>query len=190
MIKTTPLTIFTDGSSLGNPGPGGYGVVILESDNKIELSGGEAATTNNRMEMKAIIEALKWVKNNNKQNTPIILHSDSQLLINFLTQNWKRKKNLDLWQELDMAKQGLNIDFQWIKAHAGKEHNERCDQLAKAQALKLNAQVLLGRNEITSNPKKQMDLFSNFADKEGDYHCQNFRITVGFKINQSRLLKL
>lgn len=131
----TTITIYTDGSSLGNPGPGGYCSIILQAAKEKIIKGGEKYTTNNRMEMMAMITALEWVK----KNTPaanIQLYSDSNLLIQSLNKNWKRKKNLDLWQRLDAAREDLNTTFHWIKGHANHQHNNRCDHIAVEEAKK------------------------------------------------------
>lgn len=131
----TTITIYTDGSSLGNPGPGGYSALILDRKTEKIIKGGEKYTTNNRMEMMAIITALEWVK----KNTPaanIQLYSDSNLLIQSLNKNWKRKKNLDLWQRLDAARKDLQATFHWIKGHANHQHNNRCDRIAVEEARK------------------------------------------------------
>lgn len=131
------LKIYTDGSSLGNPGPGGWGVVILADRKKIELSGGVPHTTNNRMEMQAVIEALKWVKTHRKATASIDLYTDSTLLVKTLTHGWKRKKNQDLWEELDRLNGGLTVNYHWVKGHASNRHNNRCDQLAVQAAEKM-----------------------------------------------------
>ena len=131
------LKIYTDGSSLGNPGPGGWGVVILDARKKTELSGYEPHTTNNRMEMQAIIEALKWTRANRKTTATIDLYTDSNLLVQSLTKNWKRKKNLDLWAELDQQRLGLNITYHWVKGHSSNRYNNRCDRLAVQAAEKI-----------------------------------------------------
>ncbi|MCE9678811.1 ribonuclease HI [Shewanella sp. AS1] len=137
------LLIFTDGSCLGNPGPGGYGVVMKYKHHLKELSGGFALTTNNRMELLAPIIALEALK----EPCNIILTSDSQYMRQGITQwihGWKQRnwqtsskqpvKNIDLWQRLDKAVQAHHIDWRWVKGHAGHLENERCDQLARAAA--------------------------------------------------------
>lgn len=139
------IEIFTDGSSLGNPGPGGYGVVLKSGKHRKELSQGFKHTTNNRMELLAVIEALKSVKNKEYQ---VVLHTDSQLIINTMTKGWldswlkkdwkkadkKPVLNRDLWEQVVELRKGLNIEWKWVKAHVGIEENERCDELAKAAA--------------------------------------------------------
>lgn len=133
------IDAFTDGACIGNPGPGGWGVLLVERDGERELFGGERATTNNRMEMTAAIEALKATQG------PIRLHTDSQYLKNGITEwikGWKRNgwrtadrkpvKNQDLWMALDEAVSGRAVEWRWIKGHAGHAENERADALARA----------------------------------------------------------
>lgn len=133
------IEIFTDGACAGNPGPGGWGVLILDGDKRVELYGGEAATTNNRMELLAAIEALR------STTGPVRLHTDSQYVKNGITtwiNGWKRNgwrtadrkpvKNQDLWQVLDAARAERAIDWRWVKGHNGHPENERADALARA----------------------------------------------------------
>ncbi|MBU6302991.1 MAG: ribonuclease HI [Verrucomicrobia bacterium] len=139
------VTIHTDGSALGNPGPGGYGVLLEFRGHVRELSQGFVRTTNNRMELLAAIVALETLR----EPCAVKLHSDSQYLINAMTRgwlkSWKRngwtrgpKKetlvNADLWQRLDEAAARHRIDWQWIRGHNGHDGNERCDQLAREAA--------------------------------------------------------
>ncbi|NWG93068.1 MAG: ribonuclease HI [Parvularculaceae bacterium] len=133
------IEIYTDGACAGNPGPGGWGVLIIEGGRRRELFGGDPATTNNRMEMTAAIEALK------STTGPVRLHTDSQYLKNGITawiKGWKRNgwktadrkpvKNQDLWQALDRATEGRKIDWRWVRGHDGHPENERADALARA----------------------------------------------------------
>ncbi len=131
-----PLIIYTDGSCLGNPGAGGWAAIIKDASTETVLSGGEAGSTNNRMEMMAVIEALLWAKEHHK-NRLIQVYSDSSLVINTLKDDWKRKSNGDLWAKLDEARADLNIEWNWVKGHAGSPLNERVDQLAVAEAEKI-----------------------------------------------------
>lgn len=129
------IHIYTDGSSLGNPGPGGYAAIIQKNGQEKIVNGGHPHTTNNRMEMMAIIRALQWIQKNDPKSA-IEVFSDSSLIIQSLTKNWKRKKNLDLWLELDTARAGLKIAFHWIKGHATNFHNNRADRIAVKEAEK------------------------------------------------------
>ncbi|HCM64098.1 MAG TPA: ribonuclease HI [Morganella sp. (in: Bacteria)] len=137
------VEIFTDGSCLGNPGPGGYGALLRYKGREKPLSGGFFLTTNNRMELLAAIVALESLT----RPCDVVLTTDSQYVRQGITQwihNWKRRGwrkadkspvvNVDLWQRLDKAIAGHSIDWQWVKGHAGHPENERCDDLARAAA--------------------------------------------------------
>ncbi len=130
------IEIFTDGASSGNPGPGGYGAILRSGNHYKELSEGFRKTTNNRMELLAVIKALEALKS---PNQTVIVYSDSKYVIDAIDKKWvygwlqkgfKDKKNKDLWlRYLDIAKQH-NIKFIWVRGHAGHKENERCDELA------------------------------------------------------------
>lgn len=138
------VTIYTDGACLGNPGPGGYGVVLLHGEARKELSGGFRLTTNNRMEMMAAIVGL----NSLKETCAVTLYSDSQYVVNAITKGWakkwkangwKRNKtdkavNPDLWEQLLELCDRHKVTFCWVRGHAGNVENECCDQLAVAAA--------------------------------------------------------
>lgn len=130
------ITIYTDGSSRGNPGPGGYGVVMKFREHRKELSQGYRKTTNNRMELLAIIVGLEAIK---VDNAPVKIYSDSKYVIDSVTKGWlwgwikkdfKDKKNKDLWLRFVEIYNKHRVTFQWVKGHAGIPENERCDQLA------------------------------------------------------------
>jgi ribonuclease HI len=134
------IAIWTDGACSGNPGPGGWGAVLISGAHEKDLKGGEADTTNNRMELTAAIEALDALK----RPSVVDLHTDSQYVKGGITgwiHGWKRNgwktadkkpvKNIDLWQRLDTALQRHNVTWHWVKGHAGNEANERADQLAR-----------------------------------------------------------
>ena len=129
------IDIYTDGSCISNPnGPGGWAYIIVETDGFLLVdSGGEISTTNNRMELKAIIEVLKII--DNKEEYLII--SDSQLTINCATGKWKRKANLDLWSEYDKYIKEKKVMFEWVKAHNGNKYNEMVDKIAYTEAKKI-----------------------------------------------------
>jgi ribonuclease HI len=137
---SAPVEIWTDGACSGNPGPGGWGVVLRQGKHEKELSGGEPQTTNNRMELLAAISALEALK----RPCPVIVHTDSQYVRGGVTgwvANWKRNgwrtadkkpvKNDDLWRRLDDAAYQHEIEWRWVKGHAGNERNERADELAR-----------------------------------------------------------
>jgi len=136
------IYIFTDGSSRGNPGPGGYGVVMKFKDKVKELSQGFTHTTNNRMELLALIVALEAIKTT---KYPIEVYSDSKYVIDSITKgwvfNWENKsnfggkKNSDLWKRYLSIHDNFNITFNWVKGHNGHPENERCDYLATSAAL-------------------------------------------------------
>ena len=132
------IYLYTDGAASGNPGPGGYGVVLKCGTFVKEISGGFAKTTNNRMELLAVIvglEAIKW------DNARVEVWSDSKYVVNAITEgwlekwilkDWKKVKNPDLWQRFLPLYRAHQVTFHWIKGHAGHPENERCDRLAVA----------------------------------------------------------
>jgi ribonuclease HI len=126
--------IYADGACLGNPGTGGWGAVIVEpADKQQELSGGPfEGTTNNRMEITAAIEGLRATE----PDASVILRTDSEYVVKTMTLGWKRRANLDLWEELDREVAGRNVRFEWVRGHAGDANNERADRLAGAAASK------------------------------------------------------
>ena len=147
MIPTRKhVEIFTDGACSGNPGPGGWGAVLRYKENVRELSGGAAQTTNNRMELTAVIEALSALK----EPCSVTLTSDSKYIIDAITKGWvygwKKKGwiksdkqpalNVDLWEKLLPLLEKHQVEFVWVKGHAGHPENERCDQMAVEQSLR------------------------------------------------------
>jgi len=137
---TAPVQIYTDGACSGNPGPGGWGVLLIYNGHEKELCGGEAETTNNRMELMAAIEAMNALK----RNVPVDLHTDSVYVKDGITKwihNWKNNgwrtaakkpvKNADLWQALDKSLADHHVTWHWVKGHAGDPGNERADELAR-----------------------------------------------------------
>lgn len=135
--STEPLTIVTDGACKGNPGPGGWGAILIQGDRYAEIGGAAAETTNNRMEITAGIEALKYAKAEGllHSSTPVTIVSDSQLFINGATGTWKRNTNRDLWSEYDQSSSGVRVAFEWVRGHNGHQLNERVDQIASTFAL-------------------------------------------------------
>ena len=125
------MIIYTDGSCISNPnGPGGWAICILEDTNYFCMSGNEKNTTNNRMELKAILEALSCIK----ESSQATIYTDSQLCINCATGKWKRKANLDLWEDYDKLSKNKNIKFEWVKGHSGDRFNEIVDKMAYEEA--------------------------------------------------------
>lgn len=130
------ITIYTDGSAKGNPGRGGYGVVLISGKHRKELSEGFRLTTNNRMELLGVIVALETLK---KEGSDVVVYSDSKYVVEAVEKGWvfswekkgfKKKKNVDLWQRFLKIYPKHNIKFVWIKGHADNIENERCDRLA------------------------------------------------------------
>ena len=138
-LNDDTVVIYTDGACKGNPGPGGWGALLRFRGQEKEICGGDASTTNNRMEMTAVIEALRLLK----RPCPVVIYTDSQYVQKGISEwihGWKKRgwktaakepvKNADLWMALDAEAQRHQIDWRWVKGHAGHEFNERADQLA------------------------------------------------------------
>lgn len=135
------LIIYTDGSSRGNPGPGGFGAILLYGDKQKEISGGYRKTTNNRMELLGVISALESLT---KKNISVTIYSDSQYVVKAVQENWLDKwvrtnfaggkKNKDLWMRYYKLAKDYQITFKWVKGHADNPLNNRCDELATAAA--------------------------------------------------------
>ena len=131
------IVLYTDGSSRGNPGPGGYGAVLMYGHHHKELSQGFRLTTNNRMELLAVIAGLEAIK---KNELPITVYSDSQYVVNAVEKGWLNtwiktdfkggKKNKDLWKHYFELSKKFTVKFIWVKGHADNPHNNRCDELA------------------------------------------------------------
>ena len=142
------VSIFTDGACKGNPGPGGWGVLLRMGEHEKELSGGEADTTNNRMEMRAVIEGLNALK----EPCEVALYSDSKYVIDGITKwihGWKKRgwvnaakkpvANAEMWRELDDATRRHKVSWNWVKGHSGHPENERVDTLASDEAERIAA---------------------------------------------------
>jgi len=139
--KAHPLHIYTDGSSRGNPGPGGYGAILMWGDKTKELSAGYRLTTNNRMELMAVIMALTSLT---RKNIPLTIFTDSQYVVNSIEKKWLNnwiktdfkggKKNKDLWLKYFELSKHFTIKMKWVKGHADNAFNNRCDELATAAA--------------------------------------------------------
>ena len=141
MTSANGITIYTDGAARGNPGPGGYGVILMSGNHRKELSQGYKHTTNNRMELRAVIAGLEALK---KTGLNITIYSDSQYVINSVEKGWLKtwiatnfkggKKNKDLWLQYDELAKPHHVKFVWVKGHASNPLNNRCDELATAAA--------------------------------------------------------
>lgn len=139
--KAHSLVIYTDGASRGNPGPGGYGVVMVWGNTQKELSAGYRLTTNNRMELMAVVVALKSLT---RKNIPLTIFTDSQYIVNSIEKKWLDgwiktnfkggKKNKDLWMQYYQLSKDFNIRLKWVKGHANNTMNNRCDELATQAA--------------------------------------------------------
>lgn len=138
------ITIYTDGAAQGNPGPGGYGTVLKYKDHRKELSEGFRKTTNNRMELLAVIKGLEALT---RDGLDVMIYSDSKYVVDAVEKGWlqnwvktgfKKKKNVDLWQQFLPLYKRHKVVFRWVKGHAGNVENERCDQLAVAAAKQPN----------------------------------------------------
>ena len=155
------IKLFTDGAAQGNPGPGGYGAILKYAGHSKELSQGYRLTTNNRMELKAVIAGLEAIK---KLGIPVTVYSDSKYVVEAVKQGWiwgwekkdfKNKKNPDLWKRYIILHKKYKPEFVWIKGHAGHHENERCDQLAVAAAQDFDLLI----DEEYERSKKKNDLF-------------------------------
>ena len=141
------IVVYTDGGCSGNPGPGGWGIVVIADGVARQLSGGEQYTTNNRMELMAAINALSVISNTPSfAGRPVVVNIDSQYVKNGITSwihSWKAKgwktadkkpvKNQELWMQLDQLNAALDVTWNWVKGHAGIEYNELCDQLCQKE---------------------------------------------------------
>ncbi|MBL31158.1 MAG: ribonuclease HI [Flavobacteriales bacterium] len=154
------INIYTDGAARGNPGPGGYGVILEYGEHTKELSDGFRLTTNNRMELLAVIIGVEQIQ---KSGHEIIIYSDSKYVVDAINKKWvfnwekikyKKKKNKDLWQRFLQSYKNHNITMKWVKGHAGHIQNERCDYLAvqasNSRTLKVDKEYELTNSENNS----------------------------------------
>lgn len=146
LVDNGEVILFTDGGCINNPGPGGYGVVLLQGEKRQEIHGGYRLTTNNRMELMACIVGLKSLGEGFSR--PVKVFTDSRYVVNGITKGWAKKwqqnnwmrdkshsaENIDLWSELLDLAELIDVSFVWVKGHAGNRENERCDELAKLSA--------------------------------------------------------
>lgn len=156
------IELFTDGAAQGNPGPGGYGLILRSEKHYKELSGGFELTTNNRMELLAVIVGLEQLK---KHGTSITVFSDSKYVVDATEKGWikgwqargfKKVKNVDLWKRFIEIAKKHNVKFKWIKGHAGHPENERCDELAVLAAISPNKEIDHGYLESLDNSENDM----------------------------------
>lgn len=159
-----PIIIYTDGAALGNPGPGGYGAVLMHAQYRKELSGGFRRTTNNRMELLAVIMALKHIKS---PGLSIQVYTDSKYvcdaiekkwLFGWKAKGWKKVKNVDLWQAFLPIYEQHKPKFYWVKGHAGIKENERCDVLATTAAQMGPTDVDVNYEKYESDQEKGLGL--------------------------------
>lgn len=158
------VEIYTDGSSRGNPGPGGYGVVLLANGHRKELSKGYRLTTNNRMELLAVIAGLEALK---KQDLTITIYSDSKYVVEAVEKGWvfqwnmkpdfAKKKNRDLWKRFLKLYEYQNISFVWVKGHSSNKENNRCDILATTAADSSELVIDEGYEQENNNKKGMFD---------------------------------
>lgn len=158
------LKIYTDGASRGNPGPGGYGIILLWGNIQKELSAGYRLTTNNRMELMAVIKALEALT---KKNIAVTIYTDSKYVVDSVEKKWLNnwistnfkggKKNKDLWMQYYKLSQQFNITMQWVKGHANNPYNNRCDELA-TQAADNKAHLLIDEGYENEQQQQAMHL--------------------------------
>lgn len=155
-MNNTAITIYTDGSALGNPGPGGYGIVMMSGRHRKEMSQGFRHTTNNRMELLAVIVALEHIK---FEGCEVTIYSDSKYVVDSVEKRWvdgwvkkgfKDKKNADLWRRYLVTATRQKVKFVWVKGHAEIPENERCDALATTAAASKNLLVDKGYEEAAA----------------------------------------
>jgi len=148
------VTIYTDGAARGNPGPGGYGVVMLFNGHRKEISEGFRCTTNNRMELLAVIIGLEALK---RSDLKIKIYSDSKYVVDAVTKGWiwdwqkkrfRKKKNPDLWMRYISLHRKFDIEFQWVKGHANIPENERCDTLAVEASMQPDLPADIGYEKL------------------------------------------
>lgn len=148
------IKLYTDGSSRGNPGPGGYGAILMYNHHRKELSKGFRLTTNNRMELMAVIAGLQAIRKNEHR---VVVYSDSQYVVNAVNKGWLKnwirtgfkggKKNKDLWLIFHQLSLSFNLEFVWVKGHSDNPYNNRCDELATEAADKKSLDADLGYEE-------------------------------------------
>ncbi|MFG6097983.1 ribonuclease HI [Leptolyngbyaceae cyanobacterium CCMR0082] len=199
----TIKAVYTDGACSGNPGPGGWGTVIYFVDGQVHEMGGHASgTTNNRMEMQAAIAALQFLQHND-YDSPIELNTDSKYLIQGITQwmsGWKRKGwktsagkavlNQDLWMTLDKLKQdlatsqGIDIDWRYVKGHAGNVGNERCDEIARAYSHKQSIRLKQLTAKVLASKQLSSTRTADNGPKSEEADCDRIAAEAPDRQNQ------
>ena len=139
------ITLFSDGSALGNPGPGGYGTILHFNGKERELRGGESHTTNNRMELMGVIAGLRALKEPCEveviSDSSYVVKGINEWLVNWVKRDFKKVKNPDLWREYLRVSEDHKVKGTWVKGHAGHEENERCDDIARSEAEAFKARL-------------------------------------------------
>ncbi len=160
--RKVTMQIYTDGSAVPNPGLGGWAYAVIAGDNVIEeQSGHEPSATSNQMELRAIIEALKWLN----ADTPAVLYTDSQLSIKVLTKQWRAKQNRDLVQAAQRLLGKREVELRWVRAHTGDRWNEYVDRLAKEAAVPPRSQGTSGPNGSPKSKRSlRVDLSETYLD--------------------------
>jgi cyclic pyranopterin phosphate synthase len=174
------IEIYTDGACKGNPGKGAWAAIIIRDGNKTRVSGSRENTTNNQMELTAVIRALETLG----PGQTATVFSDSQYVINSITRNWKRNANLELWRRLDLITKDLTLTWKWVKGHSGHPLNEEADQLANEEVEKMKD----APNNIT-----HLDESGNasMVDISAKTDTQRSAVAVGFiKMNSATLLAI
>lgn len=174
------IEIYTDGACKGNPGKGAWAAIIIRDGNKTRVSGSRENTTNNQMELTAVIRALETLG----PGQTATVFSDSQYVINSITRNWKRNANLELWRRLDLITKDLTLTWKWVKGHSGHPLNEEADQLANEEVEKMKA----APNNLT-----HLDESGNasMVDISAKTDTQRSAVAVGFiKMNSATLLAI
>ena len=171
------IDIYTDGACSGNPGPGGWGAIVIIDGQQTVLKGGLGETTNNRMEMMAVIEGLRYLPS----KSIVTIHTDSTYITNTMTKGWRRKANLDLWQEIDDLVDKQSVTWKWVKGHAGNPLNELADSIAFKES---QSRITKNKNKIEENPTLFDETLSH-VDQTGNASM----VDVGAKSSTFRVAK-
>ena len=155
------IDIYTDGACSGNPGPGGWGAVVIIDGQQTILKGGLDDTTNNRMEMMAVIEGLKCLP----PKSNVTVHTDSTYITNTMTKGWRRKANNDLWQEMDALAAQQSVNWQWVKGHAGNPLNELADSIAFKES---QSRISQKRDDLAGENITRLDDTLSHVDDTGN----------------------